>query len=317
MIASLRTRWLRFWFAPALPTNLAVCRIVFFGALAVFYASHDFSAWADVSRAFWNPVWPFARLDLPVLTAVQLVTVQRVWKVALVLACLGFMTRLSTTTVLVLGFYLLGLSQNFGKIHHHDAILIFVFAILALSRCGDALSVDRLLGRLLRRRPMPVPTPSGEYTWPIRMVWLVLSLLFLGAGVSKLRSGGLEWIFSDNLAIFFVQHHYHYGNAVPLTAWGLALAQHPWLCRVLAAATIAGELGYPLALVSRRARLLVVPGALLMQMAIRVLLGPTFVELMVCNVFWVPWDHLRGRAFTSSAHMRLKSPRPLDRMRES
>ncbi len=292
MIARVRARWQRFWFAPAPPTNLAICRIVFFGGLALLYARRDFSAWAGVSRVFWNPIWPFARLELPLLTAAQLVVAQRVWKVALALASLGFLTRLSTTTVLVLGFYLLGLPHNFGKIHHYDAVLIFIFATLALARAGDALSVDSVLRRLRRGDAAAVAEPSGEYTWPIRMVWLLLSLLFFGAGASKLRVSGLAWIFSDNLAIFFVQHHYHYGNAVPLTTLGLTLARHRWLCRALAAATIACEAGYPLALVSRRARVLVVPGALLMLIGIRVLLGPTFYEILICHVFWIPWDRV-------------------------
>ena len=47
--------------------------------------------------------------------------------------------------------------------------------------------------------------------------------------------------------------------------------------------------GYPLALVSRRARMLLVPATLLMQVGILALLGPAFYEILACNVFWVPW----------------------------
>ncbi len=57
---------------------------------------------------------------------------------------------------------------------------------------------------------------------------------------------------------------------------------------------LTGELGYPLALVSRRARRLLVPSVLLMQVGIRVVLGPSFVTWMLCNVFWVPWDRFVG-----------------------
>jgi len=89
-----------------------------------------------------------------------------------------------------------------------------------------------------------------------------------------------------------VQAQYHFGNAVPLTDLGLVIARHPWLCHALAAAAIACEVCYPLALVSRWARVVAVPGTLAMQIGIRVLLGPTFLHMMACNVFWVPWERL-------------------------
>jgi hypothetical protein len=292
--ATAQARWLAFWFAPASPVNLAVCRILLFGSLALLYAPVDLHAWGAVSPVFWNPTWSFAVLGLPVLRPAELLILEWTWKLALVGACLGLATRITTAASFLLGFYLLGLPNGFGKIHHYDAIVVFVFAILALSRCGDALSVDRLLARARCASPArPVPA-SGEYTWPIRMVWLVMALLFFGAGTSKLRTSGLAWIFSDNLAVFLVQAHYHFGNAVPLTSFGLVLAEHRWVCRALAAASVAGEVGYPLALVSRRARAVLVPGVFLLQVGIRALLGPSFVAWMLCNLFWVPWDRVLG-----------------------
>ncbi len=291
MSAGLRARWDAWWFAPRSPVDLGVGRCVFFGILAVLYAPYDFRPWAGVDAVFWHPTWSFSVLHLPVLDAGTLGALQLAWKIALVGACLGLATRASIVIALVLGFYLLGLPHCFGKIHHYDAFLIFVFAILAVARAGDAFALGRVLAR---RRGAPAVVPSGEYTWPIRAIWIVLALVFFTAGVSKLRTSGLAWIFSDSMAIFLVQHQYRVGNAVPLTALGLELARHAWLCRGLAAAAIVCEAGYPLALVDRRARALLVPGALLMQVGIRVLLGPSFLHMMACNVFWVPWERVLG-----------------------
>lgn len=289
MIAGILARWDAYWFTPTAPTNLAIARVAFFGLLTGLYLPYDFSGWADVGAVFWMPTWSFALLRLPVLDTETLRVLQAVWKLALACACVGLATRASITTVFVLGFYLLGLPHCFGKVHHYDSMLIFVFAILALARPGDAYSVDRLLVR--RRDPRPIP-PSGAYTWPVRAIWVVLACVFFGAGVSKVRTSGLAWVASDNLAIVFVQAHYFFGNAVPLTDAGLTLAAAPMVCRILAAAAVAGEVGYPLALVSRWARAILVPGMLVMQLAIRVLLGPTFFPMMSCNVFWVPWDRI-------------------------
>jgi len=301
----MRARWNAFWFAPASPLGLALCRIVFYGGLALGFAGTPFADWADVAPVFWRPTWSFAALGLGVLPPAPLAIVAWTWKLALVAACVGLATRLSTITSLLLGYYLLGLPNGFGKIHHHDAIVVFVCAILALARSGDALSLDRAL----RARGAAASAPSGEYTWPLRMVWVLMALLFFGAGASKLRASGLDWVLSDHLAIVLVQGHYHVNDVVPATTFGLGLARHRWVCRALAATVLGAELAYPLALVSRSARRVIVPGVLLMQIGIRILLGPSFGTWMLCNVFWVPWDALLARRRGDAERGRADQPR--------
>lgn len=290
-----RKRWTRFWFEPVEPFNLGICRILFFGAFFLLYLPQDFSAWGDVSHSFWMPIWLFEAFHLPVFSSGLLSILQSIWKASLALSCLGFLTRASTVSSFLLGIYLLGLPHNFGKVHHFDALVVIVLGIMALSRCGDAYSMDRLIRRARQGRNLSVHRPpvSGEYTWPVRAVWLMLALIFFAAGVSKLRHSGLEWIFSDNMSIMLIQHHYHLPNADPLVSWGLALAQYKWLTWLLAAQTVVLEVSYPLALFSRRVRWVIVPGVFLMQVGIRVLLGPTFSQFLICNLFWVPWDRVR------------------------
>lgn len=289
----LHERWMHFWFEPAEPTNLGICRILFFGSLFLFYLPLDVSDWAGVSHAFWMPIQLFYRFQLPVLSCSMLTMLQAFWKIMLVLSCIGLFTRVTTAGSFFVGIYLLGLPHNFGKVHHNDAIVVIVLGIMALSRCGDSWSVDQIVGKARRgdiswtERPM-----SGEYTWPVRMVWLVLALVFFAAGISKIRYSGLEWIFSDSLANMLIESHYHANNADPLTSWGLYLAQYSWLCRLLAAATIIIEVGYPLALFSWRARWILVPAAFFMLIGIYVVMGPTFVQFLFCNLFWIPWDRV-------------------------
>ena len=290
----LRKSWRHFWFEPALPLNLGLCRMIFFGALFLFYLPQDFSAWAEVSDVFWKPIGLFRHLHLPVLSENHLTIIQILWKVSLGLSCIGLFTRVSTVTSFILGIYLIGLPHNFGKIHHDDAILVFVLGILALSWCGDSWSVDQLILKARRENNLSFKCKrmSGEYTWPIRAIWLVMALIFFAAGTSKIIHSGIEWAFSDNLMLLFIQHNYYLSDGDPLTSWGLILAQYSWLCRMLAAATIVLETGYPMALFSSKARLIVVPSVFLMLVSIRVFMGPAFEQLMICNIFWVPWDRV-------------------------
>jgi vitamin K-dependent gamma-carboxylase-like protein len=303
MIRRLHALWDAFWFEPAPAATLGVCRLLFFGALLAFYAFEDFTGWADVSRAFWRPVWLFSALNLPVLPGEGLAVAQTVWRTALALSAIGLFTRVSTIVAFALGTYLLGLPHNFGQTYHFDALLVFAMLAMAVAPSGDGWSLDGLL-RTWRRREIAPPSASGLYGWPIRFVWVAMSLVFCAAGLSKLRHSGLAWITSDTMAIVLTRAHYHVSDADPIGSLGLAIARSPLVSRILAALTIVIETAFPLALISRRARSVLVPSAALMLLGIRVLMGPTFGVFLVCTLFWVPWERIglqiRRRAATWS-----------------
>ncbi len=259
--------------------------------MLLFYLQIDFSDWADVDKFFWKPIWLFKHFRLPVFSKDQLVIIQFIWKAALGLSCIGLFTRMSTITSFVLGIYLIGLPHNFGKVDHSDAILVFIMGVMVLSRCGDSLSVDRLLLRLLSKKNQSpsIPAASGEYTWPIMVAWLIMALVFFAAGVSKIGRSGLEWVMSDNMAILLIGSNY--GDS-PLTTWGLRIAQFGWLCQMLAAGTIIFEIGFPLALISRTARSIIVPVMASIQAGILIPMGISFAQFMIVYLFWVSWDRV-------------------------
>jgi vitamin K-dependent gamma-carboxylase-like protein len=301
-MALLRTRLSEFWFKPVLPDNLGMCRILFFGALFFLYLRYDFRAWTQVSKAFWEPIWFFARFRVPLVPGNVMGVIQLIWKFSLALSCIGLFTRVSTIVSFLLSPYLFGIPHSFGKIHHFDAILVFILLVMALARCGDAWSADHLI-QTVRRRNQGAREPAianGEYRWPVRMVWFLMSLIFFTAGVSKLRHSGLAWVTSETMGILLVQHQYHIANTDPLTKLGLYLAQQSLLPHLLAAGSLTLEVGYPLALFWRSARWYFVLGAALMQIGIRILLGPSFEQHLICNVFWIPWDRVAAR-FTGRA----------------
>lgn len=298
----LAEKWHRFWFEPVEPTNLAACRILFYGAFFLYYLPYDFGDWGRLSPVFWMPIDLFKHTGVPAFSADAIQGLEWFWKLALLCSCVGLFTRLSTWTAFLLGAYLIGLTHSFGKVQHDDAIFAITLGVMTLSRCGDKLSLDDWWRKKRLGEP-PAYRRSGEYRWPVRLVWLLFAFVFFGAGVSKLRHGGTAWLTSDSLAILLVRHAYHVSDADPLVSWGLYIARHPWLYKTLAAATLFAEIAYPLALFSRRARWMLVPLMFLIQVGIRVVMGPTFYPLMICNLFWVPWD----RVFTK------KPPRsPLD-----
>lgn len=289
--ATVAQRWHAYWFAPEPAWHLGLPRVLFFGLLAAYYADADFSVYGRVPSAYWQPTFFFRHLPIPVFGPDTLAALGWVWKAALLLSCVGLLTRVSTAVVLLLGFYLLGLPHNFAKVDHSDAVLIFVFGILAVSRCGDALSLDRWLRRRLGR-PDRALLPSGEYRWPIRAVWLLMAVVFLAAGVAKLKRSGLDWALSDNMANTLVQRHY---VGYPALDWGLWIARHPLLCYAMGLLTLVAETGAPLALVSRWARRTIIPALFIMQVGNDLLLGVAFWQFMTAYVFWVNWPWLLAK----------------------
>jgi hypothetical protein len=144
-----------------------------------------------------------------------------------------------------------------------------------------------------RRRGQAPPAPSGEYRWPVRMAWVLMSTLFFAAGMAKVIHGRLAWVTSDNFAILLVQRHYL--TSLPTLDWGKFIAHHPLLYRTAAAGSIAAELGLCLALFNRRLRA-VLPWALLgMQVGIGLFMRVWFWPYFVCYIFWVPWDRVLPR----------------------
>ena len=289
--ADLAGRWNRFWFAPVLPDNLGVCRVLFYGLLLAYFATVRYDGWATIPRSFYDPVWPFEKFHIPILRDPYLGLAAAAWKAALLLACAGFLTRFSTAIAFVLGAYLIGLPYNFGKTDHMTAIVVFTLGFFALSHGGDAWSVDSLIRRrFMRRAPA---APSGEYRWPVRAVWVTMALVFFAAGMAKVIKGGPAWVFSQHMEISLVQRFYDPNP--PDLRLGLWVAQHPWMARAVAGGSLLGEVLFPLALFSLRARRILPPLLLAMQIGIGLLMNVWFWPFMFCYLFWVPWDRILGR----------------------
>jgi predicted DCC family thiol-disulfide oxidoreductase YuxK len=307
LIKSIGQYWNRFWFEPSSADNLGLCRILLYGSMFLFYVLSpllfrswgyhaDFALWGNVSTAFWSPVWLFAVLHIPPLTMGALIVMQFIWRLALALSCVGLYTRVSTAVSFVLGTYLIGLPNNFGKIHHLDQLLVWVFLAMAFSRCGDAWSFDALLRKARAKTPGALdPIPSGEYTWPVHLIWVISVMVYVEAGASKLRHSGISWVTSATMRNYLLRSFYHVSDAEPLTSWGLFFAKSLWLSSALAAVALFFEIGILIALFSRRSRWILVPGVVGMQAGIALLMGPNFYQMILCQALWVPWDRVVDR----------------------
>jgi hypothetical protein len=285
----LRTRWNSSFFGGAAAQDLGLHRLLFYNVVIYFFASRpsDVARWAEVSDVFWAPTSFFRLLHLPVFPATALSVALWIWRTSLLLALVGLFTRLSTVLAFILGFYLLGLPHDFGKVNHNDAVVVVGLAIFAFSRCGDAWSLDGLR----RARPNVVSESqlSGKYSWPLGLYRLMLALVLFSPGVAKLRGPGFgAWALSNNLYNTLVAHQYTHA---PPTGIGLLLVRSPWTCQVLAAGAPMLELSTPLlVLLPVRARTFFAGSVVAMLLGFWLMMGVFFKELIVLLVlFFFPW----------------------------
>ena len=113
--------------------------------------------------------------------------------VACALALVGAGTRVSAPCAVLLGVFVLGVPQFFGKLNHDHHVLWFA-AILAASRCGDALSFDGW-------RSGVRPAPDVAYGLPLRLCWVLVGVVYFFPGLWKAWVAGADWIAGDALRL--------------------------------------------------------------------------------------------------------------------
>lgn len=271
------------------PINLAVFRIIFYLAL--------FSAYLSTPSAIW-----FSRLPSELIIPPQGLgwllphlpideTTVRVASIAFIVFCctglLGYFSRISSFLVLILGFYVLGVPQFYGKIDHCHHFLWFA-AILAVSRCGDVLSIDAVIGAWKKGKysgRFDSPEPSQMYALPLRFVWLLIGVIYLFPGLWKLHNPGFQWIFSDNLK-------YHlYSKWIELDHWRpiFRLDQYPILCQLGALWTVTFEVSFVVMIFFRKLRPPLALAGIIFHESARTFMRISFFHLYIFYTTLFDW----------------------------
>ena len=288
---SLSSAWRRFWFPAGRPEDLAICRILFATGMFLVGLSLPIHEWGEVPNFYHQPADFMVRLHIPILNAGALRGIEFVWLGALLTLAIGWYSRTSAAIVCLGSLYLFGIDAPdfLGRSYTPG---VFVPAILAVSYCGDALSVDAWLRR---RRNQAIDRPAEEYGWPGRLVCAFLSYVFLAAGLSKIRETGFpDWMLSNQIERNLLVGHYWYASRNrAVWPFGAQLLQvYPGAGVVLGVITQFVELLYPLALFSRAARVTVVPVMIALLIGITVTMGPFFALTILAHAFWIPWSSI-------------------------
>jgi hypothetical protein len=308
--------WNGFWFSETRECPYGIFRVIFmFGVLL------QLGDWIEMSAAFatlFPPEFSAPSLALRVLhLGFPPVTVLPVLKVVVITSAIGSLVGLATRYFLfILGtllLYLGGVVNSWGFFDHSTALPVIVVFVLAFAPGIDRYSLDALLARWRGRSRPSVP----EAAWAARLVLILLALTYLGAGLAKVRFGQ-HWSSGTTLAFyldgpegtFFTSRT----GTLPEEKWrdsfGLeaftydardqtplahALGRSPTATRLLSVATVAFELSFPLALLSRRVRLGYMLGGCLFHLGIWVVMHLDFTLFLFIYSLFVDWPAIGRR----------------------
>ena len=204
-----------------------------------------------------------------------------------ILGILGLGSRVVAAATCLISLYFFGIRNSYGVVEHSHLIVWFTL-ILALSRSGDALSLDALLAK---RRGIPTPSaPSVAYGAPIRWFWTLTGIIYFFPGLWKLCIGGLAWLSPINLQSYSYNMVQEPNNPILFPIY-----PYPVLAVIGAVFTIALEIGYIFAVLDKRTRNLAFLSAAGFHVGIFLTLGIDFLILAALNLAFLDWPALLAR----------------------
>jgi len=203
---------------------------------------------------------------------------------SLVMSTLGCLTPVTTKTSAVLVLFYQGLVRSFGHFNHDEIIAVYFLIVLAFSPCADELSLDSWL----KHRPVK---PRFAYGYPILLMQALLAWSYFSSAIIKLRVSGLSYFSPDNLPTLAITqsldnlHDTHFRLAFYLPA---VRNYTP----IVIAVVMLWELVFPLAVVWKRCRPLILGFGILFHLANALLLNFLFSYQLAMYVVFIDWERV-------------------------
>jgi hypothetical protein len=298
-------RRLEAWlFAPGDPRRLAVVRIGLCGLLAVRLATGPYAELASQPAALFRPI-SFLRVLERMPPRGLVLAVQALALAGAVLAAAGLWTRVALPLAWAAALPLVAMTSSLGKVVHNDVLLLLCLVPLLPAPAGAAWSLDA------RRRTPPGPDPPGHplgvprtspgvaFGWPVRTAMVVVAGAYFFSGLAKLLHAGPAWVTSGNLR--WVLYASSDQQPAP-NPYALFVADRPVLAHLLAAATLAVELGFPLVLWRPRLAWLFLPAAVAMHAGIWLAMRLDYSAMAATALLVVvDWPSLAARLHPTAA----------------
>jgi len=193
----------------------------------------------------------------------------------LVAVLFGLATRYTAVIASILLYHFAPFEEVFSGLHS-NGVAGFAFPTLALLALAFAEYDDG--------------NESTEYRWPVVFIQSLIALQYLFGGLTKLRFTGIRWYRGENVLLTMKEM-----ATLTDAPWADAAASSLAIVWAITIATIALEFLFPLAVVSRRARWIIIPAAAVAVFLRARIYGFNTLAAPLLLVF-VNWDWVLDRA---------------------
>jgi hypothetical protein len=281
-MTELRRVWSDFWFRPESPVNLAVARVFLaVSALWVVLSRPDLPSILEFPATMWH--WVSPERHIRFLLLFNIGTEKMLWyalHVALVLTLVGVATRWTALAAGLLLYHFAPLESIFRSANPY----LLGFTTPCLGLILVAISASGGAFRRNRRES------SWQNRWPVAAIEFLLCAMYFFAGYSKLFATGLAWVEPRNIrnTILVIDQALGFTARPSLGLW---IADHPLLCGMISVGGLIFELIFPLVMVSKIARSVLVPLAFMFHILNAIIFRIYFQSILLLLVF-VDWQGL-------------------------
>ena len=270
--------------------DLAVVRIVIFGLLVGSQPHREFLAYANLDRVLLAPPFPLGHLMRFLLLSAGLANLAYglMW-IGGLCAAAGLFYRWTAPVATLAGLYLYTLPQLWGSVEHKNMHILTFAAILCLSPAADAFSLDKWRNK--GQPPQPPLQRSLRYGLPVTAMIAIIALAYLFPGLWKVMNLGTAWFSAENMRRQAIQVLLQ-GPPTALQLWAIRQTTLLWLGSFFA---IGFEVGFLFLVLSKKTRPLAVLAGLLFHSMTLLIMGISFVALMLAYVVFVDWTALVQR----------------------
>ena len=274
---------------PAGPFALGVVRAIVHGTFLISILFTSFSALGSLPVTILRPTGVMKLLPWSFYDQLQtpgaMVILKTVMVISLLCSTLGLLTVVSSKTSLLFVLFYQGLLRSFGHFNHDEMLAVYYLAVLAVTPCGDAFSID---SRIRKQRG---DRPAFAYTYPILLMQLLMAWVYVSSALIKLRVAGFKYLSPDNLPALAIFHsldnlhdtHFKLAFLLPAVKSYLPLA---------VAFVLLWELAFPLAIFWRRLRWWILGIGIGFHLATLFLMNIFFPHQLAMYLIFVNWDNL-------------------------
>jgi hypothetical protein len=217
------------------------------------------------------------------------------WATALLLllAMAGFRTR-ATLLLGSLGFFLLqAILRHYTYYFHSGLLPLYLLLLLPLMPCAVVWSVDRSLN------PAKHEANRQSIGFAVYACYVIIALVYLFCGLSKLRDSGLGWFSGDNIEHKLVRDALHpifLDYKWKASLWRVQHNAPESVYSIIGIFGVATELGYIAILFSRTARMIMPAMAFAIHAGILFFQHILFLDLLLLQLIFLNADRLAAFA---------------------